>query len=639
MADTSLIFRLLAKDETGAGLQSAEGKIRGAGEVFKGIMESALAEKGFDFLKDAVTDADQAQKIMNLTAGAIASTGGAANVSAEDVHKLSESLGLASGVLPDVVQGGANMLLTFSNIRNVGPDKIFDQATQAALNMSAAMTNGNTTLDSVTAASKMLGRALNDPVGSLGALSRAGVQFTAAQKEQIKQLVASGNGIKAQGVILDQVKAKYGNAAAAMATPFQKLQAAVGDAKEKIGMQLMPTITRAINAALPVILAMANAFTHFLSFIQAHANVFLPIAGGIGAVVVGIKAANIATAIWKDGILALWKAVDANPWIAIATLVITVVIALATKFKGFRDFLFTVFGDIVKVVATAFKYIYDTVASVIGGILGLASHLPFGLGHPFEVAANAVHGFTDQVNAAINAIDNLNFAASGDSLLSALGQTFSAPAYNPPAYSAGLGAGQAFNSGLGKGLGGGKGSKGGAASTIQQLQDNVNKAIDTYKNGLVQKFAAVGSIISNDVQGPAGSFGLIGNLQDQLAKAKQFAADIATMRKRGLNPAALNELINAGPEQAGAAARDLAQSSNSQLATVNSLESQIQGAANTYANAQVKAEFAKKPDINKNVVNLNLDLSGVSNDSLVKALRQAVRARGGNVQVVLGGAA
>lgn len=635
MADSSVIFRLLAKDETEAGLKSAESKFKGAGEVLKGIMEAAVVEKGFDFLKDAVIEADQAQKVMNLTAGAIASTGGAANVSAEDVRKLAEQLAVIDGVVPTVVQNTSNMLLTFTNIKNVGPSKIFDDATQAALNMSAAITHGNTTIDSAQGAAKALGRALNDPIGGLAGLTKQGIQFTQAQKDMIKHAVLAGDGIKAQGVILDQVKAKFGNAGTAMATPFQKMKAAVETAKEDIGMQLMPTITRAINAAIPVVMGLAGAFGKFFGFVQSNANVLGPLVLGLAGVYGAVKLITLATRGWAQ----MQEMVDAltemNPIILALTAVAVVVIALAVKFKGFRDFLFLVFGDIAKVVATVFKYIWDTVSSVITHILDLASHIPF-IGDKFKAAADGVRAFTGEVNNAIAAVQNFDFVASSNALFQSLTNMLTIPSYSAPAFNSGASLGGGFNQGVQKGL---KGAGAKTKQTMAQIQDNVNKAIDTYKNGLVQKFAAVGSIIKNDVQGPAGTFGIVGNLNNELIKAKQFATDIATLRKRGLNPAALNELINAGPEQGGAAARDLAGASNQDLAQVNSLESQIQSAANSYANTQVKAEFKGKPDIAKNVVNLNLDMSGVSNDALVKALRQAIRVKGGNVQVVLGGAA
>ena len=48
----------------------------------------------------------------------------------------------------------------------------------------------------------MVGKALNDPLKGLTALSRIGVQFTAQQQEQIKAMVEVGDVAGAQKIIL-----------------------------------------------------------------------------------------------------------------------------------------------------------------------------------------------------------------------------------------------------------------------------------------------------------------------------------------------------------------------------------------------------------------------------------------------------
>jgi hypothetical protein len=58
-----------------------------------------------------------------------------------------------------------------------------------------------------------LGKALEDPITGLTALRRVGVSFTESQKEQIKTLVASGEALKAQGIILDTISKQVGGAA------------------------------------------------------------------------------------------------------------------------------------------------------------------------------------------------------------------------------------------------------------------------------------------------------------------------------------------------------------------------------------------------------------------------------------------
>lgn len=88
------------------------------------------------------------------------------------------------------------MLLTFTKVSG----KEFDKATGLAFDM-AAVLGGD-----AKSASMQLGKALNDPVKGMTSLSRAGVQFTAQQKEQAKAMIASGDVTGAQGIILKELE-------------------------------------------------------------------------------------------------------------------------------------------------------------------------------------------------------------------------------------------------------------------------------------------------------------------------------------------------------------------------------------------------------------------------------------------------
>jgi hypothetical protein len=61
----------------------------------------------------------------------------------------------------------------------------------------------------------LVGKALNDPVKGVGALSKAGVQFTADQKEMIKGMVESGDVMGAQKLILKELETQFGGSAEA----------------------------------------------------------------------------------------------------------------------------------------------------------------------------------------------------------------------------------------------------------------------------------------------------------------------------------------------------------------------------------------------------------------------------------------
>lgn len=240
-----------AGSKMGGGLGSG---ILGAAKSFAGPIAAAFSVAAVtDFVKDAVAEAQEARKIAALTEQTIKSTGGAAKISADQVGDLANAISRKTGIDDEAIQTGSNLLLTFKNIRNeVGAgNDIFNQATQAAVDLSAAG------FGSVESASKMLGKALNDPIAGITALSRAGVTFTDQQKEQIKTLVESGDVLGAQKLIMAELTSQVGGAAEAQATASDKLKVAWGNIKESLGAELLPVLDKVanwfLNTGLPAI--------------------------------------------------------------------------------------------------------------------------------------------------------------------------------------------------------------------------------------------------------------------------------------------------------------------------------------------------------------------------------------------------
>lgn len=153
----------------------------------------------------------QSAKVSAQTEAVIKSTGGEANVTAKHVDELSGALLKKSGVDDEAIKSGANMLLTFTNIKNeVGKgNDVFDQTTKTLLDMSVA------TGQDMPKAAVMLGKAINDPITGISALHRVGVTFTDGQKESISAMVKSGDTMGAQKVILQELQKEFGGSAEA----------------------------------------------------------------------------------------------------------------------------------------------------------------------------------------------------------------------------------------------------------------------------------------------------------------------------------------------------------------------------------------------------------------------------------------
>jgi hypothetical protein len=199
-------------------------------------------------LGKSVQAAAEAQKIMAQTNAVLRSTGTTANGTATDIANLSETLSRQTAVDDELIQSGANLLLTFKNIQNQAGlnNDIFDQTVQATLDVSRAMGT-----DASTEAIR-LGKALNDPVKGLSALSRVGIQFTAQQKDQIKALTESGDLLGAQKIILAELQSQFGGSAQAYAQTFagqiELLGIELENLSEEIGIVVMPAITEMITA-------------------------------------------------------------------------------------------------------------------------------------------------------------------------------------------------------------------------------------------------------------------------------------------------------------------------------------------------------------------------------------------------------
>jgi len=196
---------------------------------------------GVALAKGAVDEYREAYKVGRQTNTVIRTTGAAAWTSADHIGDLATALSDKAAIDDEAIQSSANLLLTFKKVRNEagkGSD-VFDRATAAAVDLSAAG------FGSIDSAAKQMGKALNDPVKGISALSRSGVTFTKSQQKQIKHLVATNQTLEAQKMILGEVESQVKGSAAAQADPLAKLNVAWGNLLEQLGGYLVPIINKA----------------------------------------------------------------------------------------------------------------------------------------------------------------------------------------------------------------------------------------------------------------------------------------------------------------------------------------------------------------------------------------------------------
>lgn len=302
----SLVVRIEANlNNFNDGINNVSNKLDGFGGTVKklgGIIAGAFVVKEIGaFFKSTIEDAAEAEDNLSQLNTVIASTGGKAGVTATQVTELAGALQKSTKFSDDAIIAGDNLLLTFTNI---GKD-IFPAATETMLNMSQALGQD------IKGSAIQLGKALNDPIKGITALSRVGVSFTDAQREQIKALQESGDIMGAQKVILKELEIEFGGAAKAAGETFSgklaRLNNQFGEIKESIGGALLPILSNFATWFIDhtpqiqeFITNSIDKMTTAIKFLSDKANILIPILTGITT---AIAAQTIIS-----GILNLYKA-------------------------------------------------------------------------------------------------------------------------------------------------------------------------------------------------------------------------------------------------------------------------------------------------------------------------------------------
>jgi uncharacterized protein YukE len=216
---------------------------------------------GSEFVS-AFAASEEAEKKLGAT---LRATGNAAGFTTDQLLSLSEQLQDVTKFEAETTQGAMGVLATFRNVRG----DVFVDATKAAQDMSTVL-GGDLSSSAMT-----LGKALNDPMQGISALSRAGVTFTETQKDLINSLIKSGDVMGAQKVILDELKNEFGGAAEAVgiaaAGRFAQVKNRFGDVQEAIG----ETILGVVDQLFPLIDGVATFAEASLPYIEDMAEAFI----------------------------------------------------------------------------------------------------------------------------------------------------------------------------------------------------------------------------------------------------------------------------------------------------------------------------------------------------------------------------
>lgn len=342
---------------------------------------------------------NQGAKVAAQTNAVIKSTGGVANVTAQEVEELGRQLMLKSGIDDEVIKSGENVLLTFKGIRDeVGKgNDIFTQATKLTLDFAVAMGKD------MNSSAIMVGKALNNPIKGLTALTRVGVTFSDQQTEMITKMTEAGDVMGAQKIILKELRSEFGGSAKAAGETFggqlnilrERLNNFLGDLTGKaipylqqFAHWLDPRIKAALQATRQVMQQWRKTINEVTEAVGEHEGTLralgkvIDVVGKVMSVVIKIQL--------------FWAKVIATVWV--------MEIKVAIKAIGILTTVVTFLGDHARtagrIAAFAFRGIVGPINLAIGAVQRLVGWVQ-----------DAVGWFTSLFNAASSTGSALGAAA------------------------------------------------------------------------------------------------------------------------------------------------------------------------------------------------------------------------------------
>lgn len=333
-------------------IQKADGYTKRLGGSMQKLSKSmaigigAAGAAAVAFGMSSLKAAEEAEQVQARVAAIIKATGGAANVTAKQIEKFASKQQMLVGIDDEVLKKSYGILLTFKNVRNEAGkgNDIFNRTAKSLADLAAAGF-GNT-----DSAAKAMGKALQDPIKGITALSRAGITFSQTQKDQIKNFVEQGDLLSAQKMILAEVESQVGGVGAAGATASEKLKIGFGEIQEQVGQALLPVFQKLSNWILKKAIP---AIEKFGDWAKKNKPVVMALAGAILAVAAAVLAANVA----------MW-ALSLNPIVLIIFAIVVAVAALV----AIMVVLYNRFDAVKKVVDTTGRVIAAVASGIWAGI-------------------------------------------------------------------------------------------------------------------------------------------------------------------------------------------------------------------------------------------------------------------------------
>jgi vacuolar-type H+-ATPase subunit E/Vma4 len=588
--------------QANAAFANLQGSVRSLGANFA-LVGAAIGVVGLAIAKN-VESLARIETINAQTAQTITSMGNAANISAAEVEALAGRLESLTAVEAESIQEGANLLLTFGNIRDElgeGND-IFTQTTEIMVDLGVALRKGP--VETAT----MLGKALNDPIQGLTALRRVGVSFTEQQIAQVKAMQESGDLMGAQKLILAELQKQYGGSGAAFAQTFTGQLALMGHELGTIGeeatmavmpalqmmveqlRELIPVIGPQLKAAIESVdwKGLVTTFVNLATFLITNAE-------AIGAVVLAMFALNTMVKL------------------------VTIAIALQRVAIVLQTAVMAIFTTGVNTATVALKLFRTALITTgIGAVLvalGFLADWMFGGADATDTATDSTDKYADSLGQTADGMDRIRDRAK-DAFDFDFPDIPELPSSPTDADDAAEKAAEAARKAAEEAQRAEEQRLEKRRAAYQSFADSVKNIFGQIKNSILSSFNL--PTLGNSVNS------ITRNISKLLEKTKSFAKNITQLSGLGLNSALLQQVIQAGPIQGSQLASAIVSGGGAFISQLNAAYGEFGNLASGIAGVGTRSEFANQEVVN-NYYQIEVSGGVGSGPTIGKAIVDAIK--------------
>ena len=399
MAELDVVVNVVTKGAKSlGGIGSGFGDLAKTAVLGGAAVASAVGIAGAAFVGMAA----EAEKSQTKLENTFDSMGAASFTTVEALNAQADALAKATTFDDSAIKEFQTTMLTFGNVTG----DAFERSVEVGADMAAFFGTD------MQAASVQLGKALNDPIKGITALSRVGVSFTEEQQAMIKSMVAAGDSAGAQTIILNELEKQVGGTATALAeTASGQMSQALedlGEAGESIGTLLLPVLAQVAQGlaglanfvveAMPTIQA---AIAPVISFIT---NLFSGASGKLG----GLQQIFAGLVAWVQANLPTMMSVAGQVFGAIGNIIATVAPVIINLAKivlpllgAAASVLFTALDIAFRGIGGAFEVlgtVFETTAGVITGVVS-------GVVNAFRTIYNAFADFWNSIDITFPELD------------------------------------------------------------------------------------------------------------------------------------------------------------------------------------------------------------------------------------------